>query len=146
VLAGNGARGAARTGGEIVQWLADALLGSGAVRSVLPIRVARARRIEEWIDANLAEPITLGRLCEAAGVGGRCLQKTFEVRHGTSPLEYVMQRRLAAVRDRLLRAPPGAQVTGIALDAGITHMGRFAVRYRDVYGESPSETLRRRSQ
>jgi transcriptional regulator GlxA family with amidase domain len=124
-------------------WLADAAVAAVAVVSVQSLRAERARRLEAWIDAHLAEPITLERLCHTAGVGARCLQKTFEVRHGTSPLDFVMQRRLDAARERLLRAPRGAQVIDIALDVGALHMGRFAQRYRRVFGEPPSATLRR---
>ena len=35
-------------------------------------------------------------------------------------------------------------VTGIALENGFTELGRFAVRYRQMFGETPSETLRSR--
>lgn len=128
----------------LAAWIADAAVAEAAIVTVEPLRAARAQRLEAWIDAHLTERITLDRLCGVSGVGGRCLQKTFEVRHGTSPLEFVMQRRLAAARERLLRAPSGAQVIDIALDVGVTHMGRFAQRYRAVFGELPSVTLRRR--
>ena len=40
-------------------------------------------------------------------------------------------------------ARPGeATVTRIATDHGFYELGRFASRYRAVYGERPSETLR----
>jgi tetratricopeptide (TPR) repeat protein len=50
--------------------------------------------------------------------------------------------RLDQARRKLLRAPPGASVMGIAADCGLNHFGRFAVVYRERHGESPSETLR----
>ena len=34
-------------------------------------------------------------------------------------------------------------VTEVALACGFEHLGRFSTRYRDRFGESPSETLRR---
>jgi len=34
-------------------------------------------------------------------------------------------------------------VTAIALDHGFGELGRFSVQYRRLFGESPSETLRR---
>jgi AraC-like DNA-binding protein len=141
---GNASLPAARV--AMATWIADAAVVAAAVVTVQPLRAERARRLESWIDAHLAEPITLARLCRVAGVGARCLQKTFQVRHGTSPLEFVMQRRLEAARERLLRAPDGAQVIDIALDVGALHMGRFAQRYRRVFGEPPSATLRRSSE
>jgi AraC-like DNA-binding protein len=128
----------------LAAWIADAAVAAAAVAPVQALRESRAKRLEAWIESHLAEPISLERLCEVAAVGARCLQKTFEVRHGTSPLEFVMQRRLATAREKLLRAPRGAQVIDIALDVGVTHMGRFAQRYRAVFGELPSATLRQR--
>lgn len=141
LAAGDASLPAARV--AMATWIADAAVAAVAVVSVQQLRAERARRLETWIDAHLAEPITLERLCHATGVGARCLQKTFEVRHGTSPLDFVMQRRLEAARERLLRAPRGAQVIDIALDVGALHMGRFAQRYRRAFGEPPSATLRR---
>jgi hypothetical protein len=35
-------------------------------------------------------------------------------------------------------------VTGIATEFGFFELGRFAVRYRERFGEKPSETLARR--
>lgn len=101
----------------------------------------RVRDVEGWIEANLAEPITLGVLCRVAGVGARCLQRAFEQRRGLSPLRFVAERRLAASHRALLRAGPGASVTGIALANGFDHVGRFTQLYRDVIGELPSRTL-----
>jgi len=101
----------------------------------------RIRDLEGWIEAHLGEPITLGRLCQVAGVGARCLQKTFESRRGMSPMRFVTERRLSAAYHRLSHAAPNAGVTGIALELGFDHLGRFAQMYRQVIGESPSQTL-----
>ena len=54
-------------------------------------------------------------------------------------------RRLAAAHQDLLDADPagGASVAEIAHRWGFAHLARFAERYRQAYGEKPSETLRR---
>jgi AraC-like DNA-binding protein len=109
-------------------------------------RAVTGRRIgdlEDWIESHLEEPITLGRLCSVAGVGERALAKIFEARRGMSPMRYVRERRLAAAHSRLLRASAADEVTEIATDLGFTHLGRFAIAYREIFGESPSQTLRR---
>jgi transcriptional regulator GlxA family with amidase domain len=49
---------------------------------------------------------------------------------------------LAAAHRRLRAAGPADDVTRIATDCGFFHLGRFAVCYRELYGESPSQTLR----
>jgi len=44
------------------------------------------------------------------------------------------------------RAGSGATVTGIATLCGFSDLGRFAVRYRQLYGQPPSQTLRQAAQ
>jgi transcriptional regulator GlxA family with amidase domain len=101
----------------------------------------RLEWLERWVDAHLAETITLDRLCALSGVGARTLQKSVMALRGQSPLEWVAARRLAAVRARLLEGQAGVQVSRIALDSGFTHLGRFSAAYRQAYGQLPSATL-----
>lgn len=124
-------------------WMADQILGARTSSSLPALGIQRIRLIEEWIDAHLADPITLGRLCTVAGVGDRYLESAFRAHRGFTPLQFVMVRRLAWVRRSLLESKPGDSVTQIAHDAGFVHLGRFAARYRSAYCESPSATLRR---
>ncbi len=128
---------------QLCSWMADELLGSRPSSAAPMLAVQRMRRVEEWIDVHLADPITLGRLCAVAGVGDRCLESGFRAHRGQPPLQFVMDRRLARVRRNLLDAGPGNSVTELAHDAGFVHLGRFAARYRRTYDESPSATLRR---
>jgi transcriptional regulator GlxA family with amidase domain len=82
-----------------------------------------------------------------AGVGQRALEKVFESRRGMSPLRFVTERRLAAAHRMLIRgAAPDEDVTRVALGLGFGHPGRFAALYRQAYGESPSQSLRRARQ
>jgi len=128
---------------RVCSWIAGQLLGVRTGTTTPALAVRRVRLVEEWVDAHAADPITLGRLCAVAGVGDRYLETAFRAQRGQTPMQFVAARRLARVRCRLLDAKPGDSVTRIAQDAGIVHLGRFAVRYRSVYRESPSTTLRR---
>lgn len=98
----------------------------------------RVRRVEEWIDANLHEPISLSRLCERAGVRARCLQVAFESHRQQSPMEFVAERRLVAAHAALSRGG-FESVTAVASAFGFEHPGRFAALYRRLFGLSPSE-------
>jgi AraC-like DNA-binding protein len=117
-------------------------LAGSAVEHAPANAASRLAAVEAWIDAHLEEPITLGRLCEIAGVRERALQKAFELRRGLSPMRFVVERRLAAARRLLESAGPGDGVTGVATRLGF-HLGRFAGLYREVFGEAPSQTLAR---
>jgi len=63
---------------------------------------------------------------------------------GMGPIRFLILRRMHLVRRALLRADPSASsVTRIVTDHGFWELGRFSVAYRALFGESPSETLRR---
>ncbi|MDR7267441.1 AraC-like DNA-binding protein [Pelomonas saccharophila] len=54
------------------------------------------------------------------------------------------QRCLPLRRQRLPAAPAvELSVSQAAGDAGFEHLGHFGTRYRDVFGELPSQTLRK---
>lgn len=136
---------ASRAHGEAraISVLAGLALRASAVSAVTPLAAARLADVETWIDAHLADPITLGRLCEVSGVGERSLQLAFRSRRGLSPMRFVAERRLAVAHRLLGRAEAECDVTRVAVSVGFTHLGRFAATYRRAYGESPSQTLRR---
>ena len=62
-----------------------------------------------------------------------------------SPSSYLRLRRLQQM-NRALRSgnQDAAGVAEIARRYGVRDLGRFAVSYRALYGELPSDTLRRR--
>lgn len=102
------------------------------------------KRAVDYIEAHLHQPITIADLAEATGVAGRTLFMHFRQFKGVSPMHYLRNARLRHARQELVRADPTTTVTEIAMSTGFTHMGRFSAAYRLYFGESPSETLRRR--
>jgi AraC-like DNA-binding protein len=102
------------------------------------------RRARDFIHTHAAEPISFSELAGRLGVGLRSLQIAFRREVGCSPRDYLMACRLEVARACLLAGGDGATVTQIALECGFTDMAVFARRYRENFGEKPSETLRRR--
>jgi AraC-like DNA-binding protein len=101
------------------------------------------RRALDYIHANLAAPITIADIAEASGIAGRTLFQHFRDFRGTSPIRYLREARFAKARDALMRSESDEGVAEIATACGFSHLGRFASDYRNRFGESPSETLRR---
>lgn len=102
------------------------------------------RRVESYLEQQLAKPIYLTELCSAAGVGERSLEKVFREIYGISPIRYLKLRRLHAVRSALCREEPADRtVTQVAVGLGFFHLGHFSADYAALFGEPPSETLRR---
>jgi AraC-like DNA-binding protein len=101
-------------------------------------------RFEEFLEANPDQPLYLTEICAAIGVAERTLRVSCEEHLGMGPIRYLCLRRMHLVRRALLRADPStATVTRLATDHGFWELGRFAVAYRALFDESPSESLRR---
>ena len=60
------------------------------------------------------------------------------------PVRYLWLRRMHLARAALMKGDPQTtSVTAVAVDHGFWELGRFAVAYRSLFGESPLATLRR---
>jgi AraC-like DNA-binding protein len=81
-------------------------------------------------------------MCRAAHVSERRLRAAFIEAFDLPPSQYFRARALDEAHRRLRAADPcGTTVTTIAAGLGFDHLGRFAGRYKQIYGESPSVTL-----
>ena len=98
-------------------------------------------RLEEFLEAHPNTPLYLTEICAGIGVAERTLRVACEEHLGMGPIRYLNLRRMHLVRRALLRAGPSKTVTQVATDHGFWELGRFAVAYRALFGESPSATL-----
>jgi AraC-like DNA-binding protein len=100
-------------------------------------------RFHEALEASDDSAVYLPELCRRIGVSGRTLRFCCQQHFGMSPKQYLLLRRMHLAQ-RALRQPAGtASVTEIAMRFGFWELGRFAVRYRALFGESPSKTRKR---
>jgi len=97
---------------------------------------------EEIARANLHESPPIPDLCAALAISPRTLVRAVRAIHGTTPSRHRHALALAAARRALLDGAT-ASVREAALRSGFRELGRFAADYRAMFGENPSETLRR---
>jgi AraC-like DNA-binding protein len=101
-------------------------------------------RFEEFLEANPDRALYLTEICAALNVAERTLRASCEEHLGMGPIRYLTLRRMHLVRRSLQHADSSeATVTRIVTDHGFWELGRFSVAYRALFGESPSQTLRR---
>lgn len=116
---------------------------SEAVRthhSASPRHVARAYNfMVKMSDAQ----ITIEDLTQVAGVSRRALYDGFKLFKNMPPMACLRAIRLRKARIALSEASEASSVAMIAHACGFQHLGRFAQSYYAVYGEHPSQTLRR---
>jgi AraC-like DNA-binding protein len=110
-------------------------------QSVCPKHVVKAC---EYMSANARENITIADLTRVTGVSGRALYEGFKRFKGVSPKSCLRSIRMQAARKELLEGLEPDDVTRIAERWGFTHLGRFASNYQKIFGEKPSQTLKRR--
>lgn len=101
-------------------------------------------RAEEFICDNLNNPITRDQLADVSGRSIRTLSRSFEKKYRIGPMAFIKQRRLdSAYLDLLSAKPDATSVTQVAFNYGFAHVGKFAIEYGKVFGESPSTSLSR---
>jgi AraC family ethanolamine operon transcriptional activator len=101
-------------------------------------------RVRELVMATPDAPLTVLDVCHAVGTSRRKLQYCFEEVLGTQPSCYLRAVRLNAVRRELRRhSLATASVGDVACRWGFWHLSRFAAHYRQLFGELPSDTLKR---
>jgi transcriptional regulator GlxA family with amidase domain len=103
------------------------------------------RRAIRFIDENAQRSISAADVARAAHVTVRTVQLAFQQHLGTTPTRYLRAVRLEQARQQLTSADPETTtVTAVAARWGFASHSRFTTYYKAAYGETPSETLRRR--
>ena len=102
------------------------------------------RRLENFLEANPDRTLHMTDLCAAAAASDRTLRILCHEHLGMSPTRYLWLRRMHLARRALRMADPTTTtVTEIATSYAFWELGRFAVAYRSLFGETPSATLGR---
>ena len=96
-----------------------------------------------FIESHLDEEIKLGDIANATGVCSRLLQKAFSDHCGCSPMRFVTLARLHQVRQELTKASTNTKIVDVMMQYQFTQGGKFAKEYHQLFGEKPSETLKR---
>lgn len=99
-----------------------------------------------FIHRHTAGDIGINDVAAAVHLTPRAVQYLFRRQLDTTPTEYMRRVRLNHAHHELVSATSATStVTEIAQRWGFAHTGRFAVLYRQTYGQSPHTTLSRPS-
>ncbi|WFU75546.1 helix-turn-helix transcriptional regulator [Bradyrhizobium sp. CB2312] len=104
-------------------------------------------RLEETLSRSIGQRLTVPALCAEIGTPERTLRMCCAEFLDLSPMRYLLLQRLNKARSALRHADPTtASVAEIARNHHFRELGRFAVTYRAIFGESPSATLHQKTQ
>ncbi len=99
-------------------------------------------RCMDFLEQQAVGPAAVADLATAAGVSERTLRTAFNQYFGVGPIRYLQLRHLQMVRRALLNADADVTtVRRVLIEHGEWEFSRFASRYRQQFGELPSETL-----
>ena len=101
------------------------------------------KRALEYIHENISQHICTETLEQISGVSKQKLSKAFRDRMKLSLNSYIRYYRLRCIYQELSSAQDKSNITNIAMKWGVNHLGRFSLEYKQQFGESPSETVRK---
>jgi AraC family transcriptional regulator len=110
------------------------------LRGGLP--VWQQKRMMEFIEAHLAEEISLAALAELADLSLFHFARAFRQSFGMPPHRYHMARRMDRARSLLKK--PALSVTQIGIQIGFRETSSFTKAFRRFTGLTPTEYRRHR--
>ena len=99
-----------------------------------------ARRVVEYVEANLGESVTLRELADVAELSTHHFLRMFKRSLGLTPYQYLLQRRLERAKE-LLRSQP-ASLAEVGLSTGFGSQSHFTTTFHRVVGATPAEFQR----
>jgi AraC-like DNA-binding protein len=104
---------------------------------------AYLKKVRQFLMDNAREEISAEDIEKIAGISRFKLYEDFKRYFGVPPMAYLRQYRLKQARQEIASSGSPKYISGIALDWGFNHLGRFSSQYREFFGELPSETAQR---
>lgn len=96
---------------------------------------AQVRRVNDYIEANLASDIGVVELADLVGLSAHYFSSLFKTAFGASPHRYVLRRRIEEAQ-RLLEAGT-MPIAQLALHLGFSDQSHFSETFRKATGTTP---------
>lgn len=96
----------------------------------------QVRRIQDYIDRNITEPIKVTELCALVNRTPSHFSRTFKRTFGLSPHAYVLRRRIQLASQLLAQSE--MPLSEIALHCGFGDQSHLSNRFREHSGMTPA--------
>lgn len=107
------------------------------LRARLGIQNTKVLSIIEFMENNLAEPLSLVEIADEADLSRRQIERLFRQEMGRSPARYYLEIRLDRARHLLVQS--SMPVVEVAVACGFVSASHFSKCYREVYNRSPQQ-------
>ena len=107
-----------------------------------PLRLTshQLRRLDDYIHANLSEPIRVSSLARVLAISEGHLHRALKGSTGETPIGFINRRRVERAAESLRTSPNGIQEAALAV--GFSSPSAFARVFRNIMGLSPAEYRR----
>jgi AraC family transcriptional regulator len=95
----------------------------------------RLKRTIDYVDAHLAEPMTLAEIASVAGLTRMHFAAQFRAATGLRPHEYLLRRRVERAQDMFART--SMSIVDVALSVGFQNQSHFTRIFKRFVGEPP---------
>lgn len=126
---------------EILEYVFSSIYVENSQKHRQKFQIKKARDLmHQSIDGS----INISELTKELGISERLLHHAFKANYGITPKRYLLNLRMYKVRQELLCADPMNQhITEIVLKYNFFNLSTFSEAYKNMFGESPSVTLKR---
>lgn len=104
-------------------------------RKVAELARWRLRRVAEYVEANLAEPVSLADLASAAGLTPMHFAARFRAATSLRPHEYLLRRRIERTQEILVQ--DRASIVDVALSLRFPNQSHFTTTFKRITGQPP---------
>jgi AraC family transcriptional regulator len=110
-------------------------------RPLLPTKLRltahQLRRLEDYVNAHLDEPIRVASLAHVLSMSEGHLHRALKAETGETPIAFINRRRVERAAERL-RTSPFLGIQETALSVGFASPSAFARVFRTIIGHSPA--------
>jgi AraC family transcriptional regulator len=128
------------TAAALVQSLLRSARPGDEKRAAAPLSPQEAARVEAFARAGPPQTLSVADLAAVIGLPVPVFRSRFRATFGLRPHAYLLERRLEAARDRLLRGK--APISAIALDLGFADQAHFTTAFGRHFGVTPAVVRR----
>lgn len=124
----------------IIRTILEGTVHSYTERLARPSSIAQPRvlrRAIEYMQANVAQPLTVEQIAQAAGCSTRALAAAFRAERGQTVTSVLRELRLDAANEALLAGDPALTIGAACARFGFSNPGRFAALFHERFGVLP---------
>ena len=128
---------------KLISLLIDCLTSTLAEKPSDDLTHSKFSKVIDYIHDDIVNVTSLHQICDRTNTSARTVRRLVRKKYDMSPKNYLNALRLNEVRKMLKSESDNTTVIKVASEYNFWHMGQFSRDYKKLFGELPSETLRK---